>query len=126
MVYLYIIQISHAFSIAHSSNLTHGIFDLTQVLCDSTMSTFKITNFRPWLAQAKHYTFNMDCKNADFKQLTKEEMNIIAKNRDLYSFGKSIYEIMIAQTSKGEKTQQFVVGRDTSTPTQEQMKEQVR
>ena len=49
--------------------------------------------------------------------MTKQEKDTIAKNRDLYAFGKSIYELMIGQTSKGEKTQQYVVGRDTATPT---------
>ena len=34
MVYLFIIQISHALSYAHSKDLTHGEFDLTQVVLD--------------------------------------------------------------------------------------------
>ena len=29
MVYLFTIQVSHAFAIAHAANLTHGLFDLT-------------------------------------------------------------------------------------------------
>ena len=38
MVYLFIIQMSHAFSYAHSQNLTHGMFDLTQALVDTSMT----------------------------------------------------------------------------------------
>ena len=80
-----------------------------------------MTNFRPWLAQAKNYTFNAGCQNADMKDLTKEEKDRIAKNRDLYNFGKSLYELMIGQTSKGEKTVQVVVGKDTANPTKDQI-----
>ena len=55
MVYLFMIQMSHAFSIAHAANLTHGQFDLTQSICDPSAQTYKITNFRPWLAKGKKY-----------------------------------------------------------------------
>ena len=61
MAYLYTIQISHAFAIAHANNLTHGIFDLSQVIVDPLCNTFKIINFRPWLAKTKQYAFSKEC-----------------------------------------------------------------
>lgn len=61
MVYLFIIQMSHAFAYAHSHGLTHGMFDLTQTLVDNTNTHFKVTNFRPWMAQGKDYSLTKDC-----------------------------------------------------------------
>ena len=55
MVYLFIIQVSQAFAYAHSCGLTHGKFDLSQVILDGSLTQFKITNFRPWLAQSQDY-----------------------------------------------------------------------
>jgi hypothetical protein len=34
LIYMYVIQISHAFMNAHKSQLCHGDFNLTQVICD--------------------------------------------------------------------------------------------
>jgi hypothetical protein len=41
---------------AHASGLTHNALDLTQVLGNSDSSIFKITNFRPWVAQTRSYS----------------------------------------------------------------------
>jgi len=72
MVYLFVIQISHAFSYAHTCNLTHGKFDLTQVLLDSSMTEFKVTNFRPWLALGMKYELTQDCESHDFRNLADD------------------------------------------------------
>lgn len=111
LVYLFVIQVSHAFSYAHTGNLTHGKFDLTQALLDSTLTEFKITNFRPWLALGMDYVMTQDCLSHDFRNLTPEQKYKIAKSRDLFDFGEAIYDLMLNKGDRGEKIQQKVVFR---------------
>ena len=99
MIYLFVIQISSAFSIAHDCNLTHGAFDLTQVLCDYNLSNFKVTNFRPWLVNGRSFSFNSECETSNFRNLSKEDKVKIAKHQDIYDFGVSVYELMLAKTA---------------------------
>ena len=94
---------SHAFSYAHTCNLTHGKFDLTQALLDSSMSEFKVTNFRPWLALGMDYELIQDCESQDFRKLTQEQKYRIAKSKDLFAFGEAIYDLMLNKMDKGER-----------------------
>jgi serine/threonine protein kinase len=96
MVYQYIIQISNAFAIAHSSNLMHGDFNLSQVICDENFSNFKMINFRPWLVKRTYSTsdsvgnrtksFSEQDRDSSI-QLSMKECIRIARARDLYQFG---------------------------------------
>lgn len=103
MVYLFVIHISHAFAYAHQGDLTHGMFDLTQTILDSTWSDFKIINFRPWLAYGKNYEFLEDCRADSHKNLSKKTMMEMAKSRDLFCFGEAIYDMMMNKTTKDER-----------------------
>jgi hypothetical protein len=111
MVYLFIIQISHAFSYAHSSDLTHGMFDLTQVLLDQSKTDFKITNFRPWLMIGKNYEILEHCQSDACRFLSLSDKKKLAKSRDLYKFGEAIYDLMLNKSNKEEKIKQKVVQR---------------
>ena len=96
-LFQYIIQISHAFAIAHRSGLTHGSFNLSQVLITNRgiineseptwTPTFKITSFRPWLTRA--------CKSKE--RTTLDQKVQISKCRDLFDFGKSIFEFLVGE-----------------------------
>ena len=103
MVYLFTIQISHALSFAHYNNLTHGQFDLTQVVLDDSFTQFKVTNFRPWLADGRSYDLIQDCQSTGFKNLHSEEKYRIAKSRDLFAFGEALYDLMLNKSCKEEK-----------------------
>ena len=46
------------------------MFDLTQALVDATMTTFRITNFRPWLALGKRYPNVEECVTDKFRNLS--------------------------------------------------------
>lgn len=102
MVYLFTIQISHAMAFAHYNNLTHGQFDLTQIVLDDTFSQFKVTNFRPWLAEGRSYDLIQDV-TSDFKILHSKEKYRIAKCRDVFAFGESLYDLMLNKSCKDEK-----------------------
>lgn len=104
-IYLYVIQVSHAFLNAHKSGLCHGDFDLTQVICDRNRENFKMINFRPWLISKLQ-------KNSSFDNepiFTKEELLKIAKARDLYHFGESIFDMMVGKSSKEVIVKQVIV-----------------
>jgi hypothetical protein len=55
-VFQFILQISHAFAISHHNKLTHGAFNLSQVLLKDFIDVpfFKLTSFRPWLVGSKN------------------------------------------------------------------------
>ena len=114
MVYLFVIHISHAFSYAHSGDLTHGRFDLTQVILDGTWSDFKIINFRPWLAQGKSYGILDEGQNS---RLSAEAKLKLARSRDLFCFGEALYDMMMNKTTKDEQFVQKVVMGHSSIPT---------
>ena len=106
MVYLFIIQVSQAFAYAHSCNLTHGKFDLSQVILDGSFKEFKITNFRPWMAQGQDYDLVQDCVAPNFRNLTPDQKSRIAKNRDLFAFGEALYDFMLNKSARDEEVQQ--------------------
>jgi len=83
--------------------LTHGKFDLTQALCDHTLTQFKITNFRPWLAEGKDYELLKHCQSSDFRNLSREQKYRVAKSRDLFTFGHALYDLMLNKSYQGER-----------------------
>jgi hypothetical protein len=95
-IYQFIIQISSAFECAHASNLTHGKFDLTQVVADEHLNDFKIVNLRPWLLNGRQYPLLDDQKVMSGK---KERLRY-SKALDLYYFGVAIFELMFGKDSE--------------------------
>ena len=62
-------------------------------------------NFRPWLISKLQ-------KNSSFDNepiFTKEELLKIAKARDLYHFGESIFDMMVGKSSKEVIVKQVIV-----------------
>ena len=61
-VFQFILQISHAFAIAHHNKLTHGGFNLSQVLLKSFVDVpfLKLTSFRPWLVGSNNPVKNLE------------------------------------------------------------------
>ena len=68
-----------------------------------------MTNFRPWLVNGREFNFNKNCETANFKNLSKDDKQKIAKHQDIYDFGVALYELMLAKTSKGESVDQQVI-----------------
>ena len=116
MVYLFVIQVSQAFAYAHSCNLTHGKFDLSQVILDGSLTEFKITNWRPWLAQSQTYDLLKECHSNNFRNLTSDQKTRIAKSRDLYDFGEALYDLMLNKYTRDEFISQRVVRQDEIQP----------
>ena len=54
-LFLFLIQVSSAFEFAHENGLTHGDFDLSQVISDVSFRDFQVINFRPWLVTSRKY-----------------------------------------------------------------------
>lgn len=86
---------SHALAIAHFNDLTHGKFNLSQVIIESADETldptFKVTSFRPWLVDS-----NTPSKSgASHLQM--------AKCKDVFAFGNSLFDLMIGKKSENEK-----------------------
>jgi hypothetical protein len=57
LVFMFAMQVSQAFEYAHQSDVTHGKFDMTQVVVNDEGVDFKIINFRPYLAQTRNLDF---------------------------------------------------------------------
>ena len=74
-------------------------------MLDSTLTEFKVANFRPWLALGMEYELLKDCESHDFRELTKEQKYRIAKSRDLFAFGEAIYDLMLNKSDRGERIQ---------------------
>lgn len=98
-LYLYVIQISSALSLAHRNDLIHGKFDLSQVLktndpYEEFLPCFKIISFRPWLVQKVQKDKYIN------EVMTDEDMLQILKCKDLFDFGASIFDFMIGKTDE--------------------------
>ena len=97
VAFQYVIQTAHALAIAHLNDLTHGKFNLSQVLVTDPqheeMPNFKVTSFRPWLVGTLK----------PLHKLMDSERLQIAKCRDLFDFGVSIFEFMIGKKTETEK-----------------------
>ena len=94
-------QISHAFAIAHHNKLTHGGFNLSQVLLKDFIDVpfFKLTSFRPWLVGSKNPVKDLEIS----KLLDDEDIFKIACSKDLQSFGTAIYDILTQKIAEDEK-----------------------
>lgn len=110
---------SHAFAIAHYNGLTHGAFNLSQVLLKDFIDVpfFKLTSFRPWLVGSKNTVKTLEIS----KLLSKRDIKQIAFCKDLQDFGTSIYEILIQKSTEDVKFDPLSEEKENSYPPTEQM-----
>ena len=91
----YVIQIAHAFSIAHQNDLTHNRFTLGSVLvCATPDNLMKVNSFKPWLVR----------KPPAGSIITEADMLQMAKCKDLLDFGVSLFELMIGKKEEFTET----------------------
>lgn len=82
---------------AHSSGLTHNALDNSQILVNHDGTIFKVTNFRPWVTMARKYA------SVDGIDLNDKEKTDIAMNRDIYSFGVAVFDLITCKASSSER-----------------------
>ena len=68
------------------------------------------------MAQGQDYNLLKDCIALNSRTLTPEQKTRIAKSRDLFAFGESLYDLMLNKSARDEQIQQKIVRQGDITP----------